>query len=140
MTPIALVLAPLACGQKLPTATLEVGGTKLTAELATTFAQRQQGLMHRDSLGTDAGMLFVYPDEDIRHFWMKDTRIPLSIAFANRRGEIVRIEDMEPFDTSQVSSMVPATYALEMTQGWFADHGIERGSKITGIPADLRPE
>jgi uncharacterized membrane protein (UPF0127 family) len=127
----------IACTSKLPTATLQVGEHSVKVELATTYADRQQGLMHRDSLPSDTGMLFVYKDEKIRSFWMKDTRIPLSIAFANRRGEIVRIDDMTPFDKSSTSSLVPATYALEMTKGWFSEHGITPGAKITGIPTDL---
>ncbi|MEQ1502860.1 MAG: DUF192 domain-containing protein [Myxococcota bacterium] len=129
-----------ACGSKLPTATLDVGGHAVSAELAVTYADRQLGLMHRDSMPAEHGMLFVYPNEEIRRFWMKDTRIPLSIAFANRHGEIVRIEDMTPFDTETTTSMLPATYALEMNQGWFEKNGVEKGAKITGIPADLKPE
>lgn len=131
----------LACGgTKLPTATLVVDGHAVTAELATSYATRQQGLMHRDGLATDSGMLFVYKDESVRRFWMKDTRIPLSIAFANRHGEIVRIEEMTPFDTNSITSLIPATYALEMTKGWFEANGVEKGDKITGIPADLTIE
>jgi uncharacterized membrane protein (UPF0127 family) len=135
-----LTMLLVACTSKLPTATLTVGEHPVKVELATTYAHRQLGLMHRDSLPTDTGMLFVYKDEQIRRFWMKDTRIPLSIAFANRRGEIVRIDDMTPFDTSSTSSLVPATYALEMSQGWFSEHGIAPGAKITGIPTDLEVE
>ena len=130
----------LACGSKLPTTTLTVGGQTLNAEIAQTHAARQQGLMHRDSMPADHGMLFVYKNEEVRGFWMKDTRIPLSIAFANRKGEIVRIADMTPFDTSRVSSLAPAKYALEMNQGWFEQHGIEKGMVIEGIPSDLEPE
>ena len=126
----------LACtGSHLPTASLTIDGHAVRAEVAHTFADRQQGLMHRDSLGADAGMLFIYADEKVRGFWMKDTRIPLSIAFADRDGVIVRIADMKPFDTVSTSSIYPATYALEMNQGWFAAHGIERGHRIEGIPA-----
>ena len=134
---MTMMLLLLACGSKLPTATLQVGDQTVTAEVASTYKDRQQGLMHRDSLPKNSGMLFVYKDEQIRRFWMKDTRIPLSIAFANRRGEILRIQDMTPFDTTSISSLVPATYALEMNQGWFKEHGIEPGDKITGIPKDL---
>lgn len=134
-----MVLALLACGSKLPTATLDVGGHAATVEVAASYAARQQGLMHREALPPDGGMLFVYADEAVRGFWMKDTRIPLSIAFANRRGEIVRIADMQPFDTSRTSSLAPATYALEMNQGWFEAHGVKRGDRITGIP-DVRAE
>ena len=127
-----------ACGgTRLPTATLTVDGHPVRAELATTYATRQQGLMHREALDPDAGMLFVYRDESVRRFWMKDTRIPLSIAFLNRRGEVVRIEDMSPFDTNSITSLVPATYALEMRQGWFAEKNVGKGAKVTGIPLDL---
>ena len=136
---IALVTL-LACGSKLPTATLDIGGHKASVEIAQTFADRQLGLMHRDAMPADSGMLFVYKDEQVRGFWMKDTRIPLSIAFANRRGEIVRIADMTPFDTGRTSSLAPAMYALEMNQGWFEANGIEKGMVIEGIPADLKPE
>ncbi|MEQ1565863.1 MAG: DUF192 domain-containing protein [Myxococcota bacterium] len=116
---------------------LDLGGTEVRAEVASDDASRQRGLMFRDSLGTDKGMLFVYPDLKVRHFWMKDTRIPLSIAFADRSGTIVSIADMEPFDTDRTGSVVPAMYALEMTQGWFTEHGVAKGTKIGGIPTDL---
>lgn len=133
---IALLLTSLAAcgGSKLPTATLDVGGHAVTAEIAYTYETRQRGLMHRDSMGADKGMLFIYSDEKPRGFWMKDTRIPLSIAFADRSGTIVKIADMTPFDTTRVPSLYPAMYALEMNQGWFAEHGIEKGAVIGGIP------
>ncbi len=124
----------LACGSKLPTATLDVDGHRITVELADTEESRKLGLMHRDRLGKDTGMLFVYPDSAVRNFWMKDTRIPLSIAFISRSGEIVRIDDMDPFDTGRVSSLAPVPYALEMNRGWFAAHGVTAGDEITGIP------
>lgn len=124
----------IACGSKLPTDTLEIDGHRLRVEIAATPESRQAGLMHRDRLPQDTGMLFVYPDEQVRGFWMKDTRIPLSIAFASRTGKIVRIADMNPFDTERVSSLAPATYAIEVNQGWFAEHGIEAGATITGLP------
>jgi hypothetical protein len=135
-----MVALLVACGSKLPTATLDVGGHKVAVEIAGTYESRQLGLMYRDHLGQDDGMLFAYKDDDVRRFWMKDTRIPLSIAFANREGEIVRIEDMKPFDTHTTSSLVPAAYALEMNQGWFEKNGVVKGAKITGIPADLTVE
>jgi uncharacterized protein len=128
------LLWTLGCASKNPVSTLDVGGTSVSAEIVSDEAGRERGLMFRDALGTDAGMLFVYPDDRVRNFWMKDTRIPLSIAFADRKGRIVSIADMQPFDTRPTSSLVPARYALEMTQGWFAAHGIERGAVIGGIP------
>jgi len=130
----------VACGSKLPTDSIEIDGHRLRVEIAATPEARRVGLMHRDHLGSGTGMLFVYPDEQVRGFWMKDTRIPLSIAFATRTGKIVRIADMQPFDTDRVSSLAPATFAVEVNQGWFAEHGIEAGANITGLPADLPRE
>jgi uncharacterized membrane protein (UPF0127 family) len=128
----------LACGgPKLPVHTLDVGGHPVRAELAYTNASREHGLMERDALAEDSGMLFIYGDEEIRGFWMKNTRIPLSIAFADRRGEIVRITDMEPHDTTRVSSLVPAMYALEMEKGWFEAHGVKKGDTIGDLPTGL---
>ena len=136
----ALLLA-LACGgSKLPTATLTIEGHPVHAEVAATDAHRQRGLMFRDRLAPDAGMLFIYPDTKVRGFWMKDTRIPLSIAFADSEGVIVRIADMKPFDESRTSSLYPAMYALEMEKGWFAQKGIEKGAVIEGLPHDVQPE
>lgn len=135
-----MILLLAACASKNPTATITVGDKPVKVEVVSTYAGRQLGLMHRDSMPADSGMLFVYKNEEIRHFWMKDTRIPLSIAFADRKGIIVHIDDMEPFDTSSTSSLLPATYALEMNKGWFSSHGIEEGAKITGIPTDLTIE
>jgi uncharacterized protein len=125
-----------ACTGRLPVATLDVGGHPLRAEIVANEADRARGLMFRDSLGADAGMLFIYPDQQIRRFWMKDTRIPLSIAFADRAGTIVWIADMEPFDLDSTSSMLPAKFALEVNQGWFAEHAVEKGDRIEGIPED----
>ena len=135
---VLILSALLACtGSKHPTATLDVGGAKLQAELAIDNASRMEGLMHRDSMPADHGMLFIYPDYATRSFWMKDTRIPLSIAFADKEGVIVKIADMEPFDTGHTKSLYPAKYALEVNKGWFDTNGVKKGAKITGIPADL---
>ncbi len=130
---IALTL--LACGAKLSTVSLDVSGHSVVAEVADSQEERALGLMNRDSLGADAGMIFIYPDTRVREFWMKDTRIPLAIAFLDDRGVIVRIAEMQPFDTKLTSSLYPARYALEMNAGWFAAHGVEKGEKVTGLPA-----
>ena len=106
----------------------------------TTPDTRARGLMHRDAMDPDHGMLFVYPDEAPRGFWMKDTRLPLSIAFADHTGKIVKISDMQPFSLERVPSLYPAMYALEMNQGWFAEHGVEKGDLITDLPTDLKAE
>ena len=131
------VLLLAACSGKLPTATISVGGHSVRVEVAHTYETRQRGLMHRDSLGQGTGMLFIYKDSKPRGFWMKNTRIPLSIAYANSLGEIVHIADMTPLSTERVSSLSPAKYALEMNQGWFEQNGIAKGDKITKIPTDL---
>lgn len=135
---IALML--LACGPKLPTVTLDVSGHRVVAEVADSQEERALGLMNRDSLGADSGMIFAYPDTRVREFWMKDTRIPLSIAYLDKTGKIVKIADMHPFDESRTSSIYPARYALEVNAGWFAEHGVEKGAMVGGIPQDLKPE
>ena len=91
-------------------------------------------------IGIRESCLFVYPETKVRGFWMKDTRIPLSIAFADADGVIVRIADMKPFDETRTSSLYPAKYALEMEKGWFAKKGIAKGATIEGIPDDLDPK
>lgn len=142
MLPLFLVATALvACGgSKHPTATLEIDGHAITAELAIDNPSRMEGLMHRSTMAENHGMLFIYPDYRPRSFWMKDTRIPLSIAFADESGTIVKIADMEPFDTEQTKSLYPAKYALEMNKGWFDARGIEKGATIAGIPSGLTIE
>lgn len=127
-------LLALACGASVPTQTLTIAGTRLEVEIADDNQERAKGLMHRDSLAADRGMLFIYPEEDVRRFWMKDTRIPLSIAFLDEDGTILRIADMNPLDTNRTSSNYKVRYALEVNQGWFAEHGIEKGAVVEGIP------
>ena len=85
-------------------------------------------------------MLFVYNDERPRSFWMKNTLIPLDIAFVRRDGTIVKIAQMEPISVERTHSLYPATYALEMNVGWFAAHDVEAGDKITRIPTDIPVE
>lgn len=135
--------ALLALGCKsgeLPVRTIQVGGHPLQVEVVSTPETRAKGLMHRDDLPADRGMLFVYPQEQPLGFWMKNTRVPLSIAFADRHGTIVRIADMTPFSLDRVPSLYPAMYAVEVNQGWFRERGVEKGDKITGLPTDLTVE
>lgn len=132
-----LLFSLLGCNaRKFPTHTIAVDGQTVLVELAVNTKDRAQGLMHRPSLPADEGMLFVYPDEKPRSFWMKDTKIPLSIAFADSKGRIVKIADMHPLVTASTKSLYPAKYALEMNQGWFAAHDVVEGELLTDLPDD----
>ncbi len=93
--------------------------------------------MFRERLGKDEGMLFVYAEEETLSFWMKNTRLPLSIAFIDKKGKIVDIQDMEPFTLQTYVSASPAKYALETNQGWFTRNGILAGDFVK-LPTALR--
>jgi uncharacterized membrane protein (UPF0127 family) len=113
---------------------LVIAGHALEAEVAATDAQRQTGLMHRFSLPSDHGMLFVFASPRPLSFWMRNTFIPLSIAYLDAEGRILNIEDMAPQDERSKVSVAPALYALEMRKGWFAQKGIRAGAKVEGLP------
>jgi uncharacterized membrane protein (UPF0127 family) len=115
--------------------TLTVGNHTLQVEIADTALAWRQGLMNRPSLPENQGMLFVYPSAKPRSFWMKDTSIPLDVAFLNQAGVIFQIEPMQPYDEEHRVSRQPAWYALEVNQGWFAKRGIKVGDPVKGLPA-----
>jgi uncharacterized protein len=120
-----------ACPFELPTAQVVIKGYALAIELATTPEARSCGLSLRDSLPANRGMLFVYAEPEILTFWMKNTRMPLSIAFIDTAGRIVSIQKMNPFPLTTVyASPVPALYALEVNQGWFEENGIGVGDVV----------
>ena len=119
---------------RLEVVPLVVGNVRVTAEVAYTKDDRREGLMHRESLPDDHGMLFIFPRDQVLSFWMKDTPLPLSIAFADAGGRIVRIADLEPHSLERVSSGRPARYALEMQRGWFQRNGVMEGDRIGAIP------
>jgi uncharacterized membrane protein (UPF0127 family) len=125
---------PRVPGALLPVEWLTVDGHRITAEVARRPDDRTRGLMFRQSLPPDHGMLFVFERESVQQFWMRNTTIPLSIAYADARGRIVRIADLEPLDERPVTSLGPARYALEMNRGWFAAHGVVAGDAIAGLP------
>lgn len=115
----------------LPVATLTIDGKRLNAEIASTPEQMAQGLMFRKHLPEDAGMLFVFPQPQRASFWMKNTRIPLSIAYLNEEMQILEIYNMEPYDErSTISKSTRVAYALEVNQGWFERHGIGPGASV----------
>jgi uncharacterized membrane protein (UPF0127 family) len=140
LLPIVLLLAavvtpgPARSAEPLPTRVLTIGKQKVTVEVVDTPDKRATGLMNRFSLQTDHGMLFVFDQPQPLAFWMKNTYIPLSIAFLDAEGTILNIEDMQPQDVSTHWSRGLALYAIEMRQGWFAGKGITPGVKVTGLP------
>jgi hypothetical protein len=130
---VALSYAAHCFAQSLPTTELAINGHRVTAEVAATVASRTVGLMHRFSLRTDNGMLFMFEAPQPLAFWMKDTYIPLSIAFVGADGRILNIEDMAPQTETTHNSRGLALFALEMKKGWFAQHGIAAGDHIDGV-------
>lgn len=118
-------------------ATLQVEGRTVSVELATDDLQRMRGLKHRTSLAPDSGMLFVFPDEAPRTFWMHDTLIPLDIVFLDAGGEVINIEHGRPgVERPGYMSRRPARFVLEMAGGWCAEAGLEPGDRIE-IPAEV---
>ena len=130
---IALLAPALVGAAELPTVELSIKGHRLVAEVATTEATRAKGLMHRFSLQPDHGMLFVFKQPQPQAFWMKNTYVPLSIAFVDAGGRILNIEDMAPQTENPHPSRGLALYALEMKKGWFSAHGIAAGDRVEGV-------
>lgn len=109
---------------------IQVGPATLWVEMALTLEAQTQGLMHRDHLPWDEGMLFVYERPQHLSFWMKDTKIPLDIAFISVEGVILEILSMEPLSERTYRSRAPALYALEVNRGWFRKNGVKVGDRI----------
>jgi uncharacterized membrane protein (UPF0127 family) len=131
---VALYLgAGNAAADPLLTYPLKINGHNLRAEVANTDEDRRTGLMFRNSLAENQGMLFVYESEGRYAMWMKNTIIPLSVAFIDRKGIILNIEDMQPHTEDSHGSKGPAKYSLEMNQGWFKKRGINKGDKVLGL-------
>jgi len=115
--------------------TIKVGNKSLKVKLAITPEQQRQGLMNVRGQGPtklpeNEGMLFIYRREEILSFWMKNTTLPLSIAFIDKKGIITEIRDMEPLGMDSVRSAKPAQYALEVNRGWFSKNNIKIGTKV----------
>jgi uncharacterized membrane protein (UPF0127 family) len=116
------------------TARVKVAGHELKVEVAATDEQRTQGLMFRKNLGPNEGMLFIFDEPAYHAMWMKNTLIPLSVAFVDASGEILNILDMEPQTLDTHMAAGPATYAIETNKGWFAQKKVKAGEKVTGLP------
>lgn len=136
--PAVLLTVFMGCSGPTPadpllTYPLRIKNHKIRAELANTEDARRRGLMFRDRLADNSGMVFSYPDAGVNAMWMKNTRIPLSVAFIGRDSRILNIEDMEPFSEAAHASSGEAAYALEMNGGWFRKRGIKAGDRVEGL-------
>jgi uncharacterized protein len=120
--------------QKLPSIRLNAGIHNIQAEVAQTADQRSTGLMFRKEMGANEGMLFVFEQSAVQCFWMKNTLLPLSIAFIDDSGTVVNLADMKPQSEQSHCSTKPVRFALEMNQGWFAKRGIGPGATLSGAP------
>jgi uncharacterized membrane protein (UPF0127 family) len=118
---------------ELPAVDLAVGMHRIHAEVADSMGARMEGLMHRKSMPQGAGMVFVFEENAAHCMWMKNTLIPLSVAFIDEAGEIINIADMQPQTEQTHCAARPARYALEMNKGWFAQRGIKAGAKFRGL-------
>lgn len=138
---IALALAaPRAGAADLPVIPLRINGHAIQAEVAHTPETRGAGLMQRQFLDENHGMLFVFREPGYHAMWMANTPLPLSVAFLDERGVILDIRDMKPLSEDSHTATGPAKYALEMNAGWFKKHGIAAGAKMEGIAAAPRGE
>jgi uncharacterized membrane protein (UPF0127 family) len=112
---------------------MKIGSRSFNLEIARTHEEQERGLMKRDSMPQDHGMIFVFPSEQVLNFWMKDTRFPLDILFLDGSGKVVSIFQMKPYDLSNTSSEQPAQYAIELNAGASKDVGVKAGD-VLGIP------
>jgi uncharacterized membrane protein (UPF0127 family) len=125
-----LLSAPLANPLDLSRIPLYIKEKEIRVEVARTPEERALGLMGRKLLGKEEGMLFIFESEGYHSFWMKNTPLPLSIAFIDKNGRIVDIKDMKPLTLDSHSPSQPVLYALEMNQGWFSKNGIKTGDLV----------
>ena len=116
----------------LPRVWLTTGEHRIQVYVARSAEERAQGLMFRREMPADEGMLFMCDECAVQKFWMKDTPLPLSIAFIDEDGTILKIADLQPHDLEAESSDYPVRYVLEVNQGWFAERGIATGAKLAG--------
>lgn len=127
------ITMPALAQSNLPTMELTAGFHRVQAEVAATPEHRAMGLMHRQAMPTQHGMLFVFTQTGRHCMWMRNTLLPLSVAFMDDRGVILNIEDMQPKTENNHCAVKDARYALEMNLGWFKAKGVTPGMAITGL-------
>lgn len=134
----AFIAAPAAAQDKAPpklkTITVKVAGHPLKVEVADSDESRSRGLMYRQGMPRNDGMLFIFEDVGYHSMWMMNTYIPLSVAFIDGDGKILNILDMEPKTQDTHTAAGPARYAIETNKGWFAEKKVKAGDKVTGLP------
>lgn len=123
----------------MPRIDLTAGFHRIDAEVAADQSDRMQGLMQRRVMAANQGMLFVFPQAARHCMWMRNTFLPLSVAFLNEQGRILNIEDMQPQTEDNHCAAGEARFALEMNIGWFAAKGFKAGARIGGIERAPRP-
>lgn len=133
MLAISAFVGCTALAGPLPELELTIGIHRIQAEVAATDEARQQGLMFREKMADNHGMLFVFPAAQHECMWMKNTQLPLAVAFLDDQGVIVNIEEMEAHTLNSHCSARPVRFALEMNSGWFAQHRYAAGSQLQGI-------
>lgn len=133
-TVLAALLLLIGCNQQpssgLATVTMQLGGKSFTLEVADRTATRAFGLMRRDSLSADGGMIFIFDREEERRFWMKDVRFPLDILYIDSTGKVVSVKQMKAYDTSSTPSEGPAQYAIELNEGAAKSAGVKAGMTL----------
>ena len=130
---LLVIFVSAAARAELPVVQLAVGMHLVRAELADSMGTRMEGLMFRKSMPQGSGMVFVFEETAPHCMWMKNTLIPLSVAFIDEAGAIINIADMQPHSEQSHCASRPARYALEMNKGWFAQRGIKAGVKLRGL-------
>ena len=137
---LAGMLFSLPASAEMPRMELSAGFHRIEAEVAANQENRALGLMHRKSMGSNQGMLFVFPVAARHCMWMRNTLIPLAVAFLDDEGRIINVEEMKPQTENNHCAAAPARFALEMNKGWFAAKGIQNGMRIGGVEKSPRPQ